>query len=61
MSIVLRKYFNSDTIKLTFYPVQCWPDRMIKDQVCIRAFKAQLDKNCTDLSEHIINGNLKKV
>jgi hypothetical protein len=34
---------------------------MIKDQVGIRVFKAQLDKNCTDLFEHIITGNLKKV
>lgn len=59
MSIVLQKYFNSEAIKLAFYRVQCWPDRMIKDQVGIRAFKAQLDKNCTDLSEHIINGNYK--
>tara|TARA_A100001234_G_scaffold165658_1_gene146868 strand:+ start:1248 stop:1421 length:174 start_codon:yes stop_codon:yes gene_type:complete len=49
MSTVYHKYFNLEAIKLAFYRLQCWPDRMIKDQVGIRAFKAQLDKNC----EHV--------
>jgi len=44
---------------LAFYRVQFWPDRMIKDQVGIRAFKAQLDENCDRLSEQIIQGNYK--
>lgn len=59
MSTVYHKYFNPEAIKLAFYRVQCWPDRMIKDQVGIRAFKAQLDKNCEQLSEQIIQGKYK--
>jgi hypothetical protein len=59
MSEVLKKYFNPEAIKLAFYRVQCWPDRMIKDQVGIRAFRAQIDENCSSLSEHIINGDFK--
>lgn len=59
MSSVYHKYFNPEAIKLAFYRVQCWPDRMIKDQVGIRAFKAQLDKNCEQLSEQIIQGKYK--
>ena len=59
MSNVLHKYFNPEAIKLAFYRVQCWPDRMVKDQIGIRAFKSELDENCKNLSEHIINGDFK--
>lgn len=54
MSSVYHKYFNPDAIKLAFYRVQCWSDKMIKDQVGIRAFWSQLYKNCEQLSQHII-------
>ena len=56
MSDVLVKYFNPKSIELAFYRVQCWSDKMIKDQVGIRAFRSQLDKNCEQLSQHIIGG-----
>ncbi len=59
MSEVLNKYFNVEAIKLAFFRVQCWPDRMTKDQVGIRAFKARLDKNCEQLSEQIVQGGYK--
>ena len=45
MANVLEKYFNSVAIKLAYHRVQCWPDRMVKDQAGIRAFKADLEIN----------------
>jgi len=59
MSEVLQNYFSTEAIKLAFHRVQCWPDRMIKDQVGIRAFKTKLDDNCSNLSNQIISGNYK--
>lgn len=59
MSIALQKYFNPEAIKLAFHRVQCWPDRMVKDQVGIRAFGRDLDVNCERLSEKIIGGGYK--
>ena len=59
MSKVLNEYFNPEAIRLAFHRVQCWPDRMIKDQVGIRAFKARLEENCDQLSEQITQGRYK--
>ena len=59
MSKILNKYFNPEAIKLAYHRVQCWPDRMVKDYVGIRAFKAQLVKNCEELSQQIIEGTYK--
>lgn len=59
MSEVFKKYFNHDALLLAFHRVQCWPDKMVKDQVGIRAFKQDLATNCKDLSKKIINGNFK--
>ena len=59
MSDILVKYFNPDAIKLAYYRVQCWPDKMVKDQGGIRAFKSDLENNCKNLSDKIINGNYK--
>ncbi|MCL8009327.1 reverse transcriptase domain-containing protein [Gelidibacter japonicus] len=59
MSEVFKKYFNHDALLLAFHRVQCWPDKMVKDQVGIRAFKQDLATNCKDLSKKIINGNYK--
>lgn len=56
MNEVLIKYFNPDSIKLAFFRLKCWPDRMVKDQVGIRAFGANLDENCQSFSEKIITG-----
>lgn len=36
MSEILQKYFSPEATRLTFLRVQCWPDRMIKDQKGIR-------------------------
>lgn len=59
MSKVLEKYFGPDSIKLSYYRVQCWTDKMIKDQVGLRAFGQKLDENCKELSEKIISGDYK--
>ena len=59
MSSVYQKYFNPEAIKLAYHRVQCWPDRMVKDQAGIRAFKADLEINCQNLSDKIIDGNYK--
>jgi hypothetical protein len=59
MSDVLNKYFNKDCLKLAFHRVQCWPEKMVKDQVGLRAFGSNLDANCKKLSEKIISGNYK--
>ena len=59
MSKVLKKYFNPEAIELAYHRVQCWPDKMVKDQVGIRAFKDNLEKNCQNLSDKIINGKYR--
>ncbi len=56
MNEVLKKYFSPESIKLAFYRVQCWPDRMVKDQVGLRAFGSDLTENCNVFSEKIVNG-----
>ncbi len=57
MSLVYQKYFNPKAIELAYHRVQCWPDRMVKDQVGIRAFKEDLESNCQNLSDKVIGGN----
>jgi retron-type reverse transcriptase len=59
MSEILLKYFNPKSIELAFHRVQCWTDKLVKDQVGIRAFKVDLEKNCQNLSEKIISGKYK--
>jgi hypothetical protein len=59
MSSVYQKYFNPEAIKLAFHRVQCWTDKTVKDQVGLRAFAANLDKNCKSFSEKILLGNYK--
>jgi retron-type reverse transcriptase len=59
MSEVLEKYFNPDALKLAFNRVQCWSDKLIKDQVGIRSFKVDLENNCQNLSLKIISGKYK--
>ena len=56
---VLEKYFNPEAIKLAFFRVQCWPDKMVKDQVGIRAFRTDVDKNCSELSKVILDGKYR--
>jgi retron-type reverse transcriptase len=59
MSSVYQKYFNPEAIKLAYHRVQCWPDKMTKDQGGVRAFKSNLEINCKNLSKKIIEGNYK--
>jgi retron-type reverse transcriptase len=56
---VLQKYFNPDAIKLAYYRVSCWQDRMVKDLLGLRAFGSDLDANCQYLSEKIQAGQYK--
>ena len=39
--------------------MQCWTEKIVKDQGGIRAFKVDLDNNCKNLSNKIIGGNYK--
>ena len=59
MSDILLKYFNPKSIELAFHRVQCWTDKLVKDQVGIRAFKVDLENNCKNLSDNIISGKYK--
>jgi hypothetical protein len=59
MSKVLQKYFNPEAIKLAFYRVQCWPEKIVKDQVGLRAFGADLHENCSLLSKKLMEGTYK--
>ena len=59
MSDVLIKYFNPRSIELAFQRVQCWTDKMVKDQVGLRAFGVDLKGSCHALSEKIISGKYK--
>jgi hypothetical protein len=49
-------YFNSENLKLAYYRIVCWPERMVKDRFGIHAFGAQLDKNLKQLTEKLISG-----
>jgi hypothetical protein len=42
----LEIYFSPDNLKLAYYRIVCWPERLVKDRFGIHAFGAQLDKNC---------------
>jgi hypothetical protein len=52
----LEIYFHPDNLKLAYYRIVCWPERLVKDRFGIHAFGAQLDKNVKSLSEKIISG-----
>lgn len=49
-------YFSTDNLKLAYYRIVCWPERLVKDRFGIHAFGAQLDKNVKQLSEKLISG-----
>ncbi len=59
MKVVSEKYFNPESIELAYNRVKCWTDKTVKDQVGIRAFGHELEKNCHILSEKIIAGKHK--
>lgn len=56
---ILYVYFNPDNLKLAYYRVRCWPERLVKDRFGIHAFEAKLEDNLNRLSELIISGNYK--
>ena len=53
---IFEIYFNPENLKLAYYRIVCWPERMVKDRFGIHAFGAQLDKNLKQLSEKLISG-----
>ncbi len=55
----LEKYFSPDNLKLAYYRMICWPERLVKDRFGINAFGSNLDNNIKRLSEKIIAGNYK--
>jgi hypothetical protein len=57
LNLVLTEYFNTENLKLAYYRVICWPDRLVKDRFGIHAFGANLETNLIVLSEKIISGN----
>jgi len=59
MENTLVTYFNPDNIKLAYYRVLCWTDRMVKDRFGLHAFGADLNNNARQLSERIISGQYK--
>lgn len=57
MNRVFEEYFNPSSIELAFHRVKCWPDKMVKDQVGLRAFGTNLEQNCNNLSKKILKGD----
>lgn len=53
---VLETYFNIENLRLAYYRIVCWPERLVKDRFGIHAFGAQLDKNLKQLSSKLISG-----
>lgn len=49
-------YFSAENLKLAYFRIVCWPERLVKDRFGIHAFGAQLDKNLKNLSEKLIAG-----
>jgi retron-type reverse transcriptase len=57
MNSPLEIYFSAENLKLAYYRIVCWPERLVKDRFGIHTFGAQLDKNLKQLSERILSGN----
>lgn len=53
---IFEIYFAIDNLKLAYYRIVCWPERLVKDRFGIHAFGAQLDKNLKQLSANLISG-----
>lgn len=52
----LEIYFSTDNLKLAYFRIVCWPERLVKDRFGILSFGAQLDKNLKQLSEKLVSG-----
>jgi len=56
MNSTIEKYFNEENLKLAYYRVVCWPERLVKDRFGINAFGANLDENCKNLADKLRDG-----
>ena len=56
MKSVTEKYFNEENLKLAYYRVVCWTERLVKDRFGINAFGSDLDENCKNLAEKLRDG-----
>ena len=59
MEKVLEVYFSPENLKLAYYRVLCWPERMVKDRIGIYAFGVNLEINLLSFSQKILSGNYK--
>jgi retron-type reverse transcriptase len=51
-----EEYFSISNLKLAFFRVRCWTEKISKDQVGLRAFESSLEENCRVLSEKLNSG-----
>lgn len=49
-------YFSAENLKLAYYRIVCWPERLVKDRFGIHAFGAHIDTNVKHLSDKLISG-----
>ena len=56
MNRTIEKYFNEENLKLAYYRVVCWPERLVKDRFGINTFGANLDENCRNLADKLRDG-----
>ena len=56
MNSTTEKYFNEENLKLAYYRVVCWTERLVKDRFGINAFGSDLDENCKNLAEKLRDG-----
>lgn len=56
---VSENYFSPENLKLAYYRILCWPERLVKDRFGIHAFGANLEDNINYLSNNIIQGKYK--
>jgi len=55
----LKTYFRPDNLKLAYYRVVCWTERLVKDRFGIHAFGDNLESNLKSLSDKLISGKYK--
>ena len=56
MNKTTEKYFYEENLKLAYYRVVCWPERLVKDRFGINAFGANLEENCKNLADKLRDG-----
>jgi retron-type reverse transcriptase len=55
--IGLQDIFKVDKLRLAYFRVRCWTERISKDQVGLRAFSSDIDVNLSILSNKLIEGS----